>query len=83
VYYGRFGLALIYLIPATFLGIKMRHTFYDTVWQYYLLLAGCLLAQIALIEYGILGLPISVSYTISTIIANIGVIWIMSLKSYN
>ena len=83
IHYGRFGIGLIYLIPATFLGIKMRHTFYDTVWQYYLLLAACLLAQICLVEYFILGLPISVSYTISTIIANIVVIWIMSLKSYN
>lgn len=83
IYYGRFGLGLVYLIPATFLGIKMRHIFYDTVWQYYLLLGTCILAQIGLIEYGILGLPISASYTISTIVANMIVIWIMSLKSYN
>ncbi len=83
IHYGRFGLGLVYLIPATFIGIKMRHTLYDTVWQYYLLLAACILAQIGLIEYGILGLPISASYTISTILANLIVIWIMSLKSYN
>jgi hypothetical protein len=75
IHYGRFGISLAYLIPATLLGIKMRHTFYDSVWQYYLLLAGCILAQIGIVEWWILGLPISVSYTISTIIVNILVIW--------
>lgn len=83
IHYGRFGTSLVYLIPATLLGIKMRHTLYDALWQYYLLLACCILAQIALVEWGILGLPISASYTISTIIVNLLVIWIMSLKSYN
>jgi len=83
ILYGRFGLGLIYLIPATVIGIKMRHALYDSAWPYYVLLASCLLAQICLVEYSILSLPISASYTISTITANILVIWIMSLKSYN
>ncbi len=77
--YGRFGLALIYGIPATLIGIKMRQTLYDSVWQYYALLAACLLAQIVILEYFILHLPISVPYTISTIFANLIVIWAMSL----
>jgi hypothetical protein len=83
IHYGRFGLSLVYLIPATLLGIKIRHTLYDSVWQYYLLLILCVIGQICLVEWWILGLPISVSYTISTVLANLLVIWIMSLKSYN
>lgn len=81
--YGCFGIELVYLVPATLLGIKMRHTLYDSFWQYYLLLACCLGGQIVIVEYLILHLPIGLSYTISTIIANIITIWIMSLKSYN
>lgn len=77
--YGRFGLALIYVIPATLIGIKMRQTLYDSVWQYYVLLAACLLAQIILLEYFILHLPVSIPYTISTIFANLIVIWLISL----
>lgn len=83
IHYGRFGISLVYLIPATLLGIKMRHTLYDGIWQYYMLLVGCILAQIYLVEWWVLGLPISLSYTISTVIVNLLVIWIMSLKSYN
>lgn len=79
IHYGRFGVGLIYLIPATLVGVKMRHILYDSIWHYYLLLAACILAQIGLVEYWILNLPISVSYTISTIAANILVIGIMSL----
>jgi hypothetical protein len=83
IYYGRFGISLVYLIPATLLGIKMRHTLYDSLWHYYLLLALCIVAQIVVVERLILGLPISLSYTIYTLIVNIIILWVMSLKSYN
>jgi hypothetical protein len=83
IYYGRFGINLLYLLPATLLGIQMRHILYDSLWQYYALLIGCILAQIWLVEWWVLGLPISLSYTISTILVNLLIIWIMSLKSYN
>ncbi len=76
IHFGRFGICLAYLIPATLLGVKMRHIFYDAIWQYYLLLASCILAQIVGIEWGILGLSISPSYTISILLVNIMVIWI-------
>lgn len=76
IHHGRFGVSLIYLIPATLLGIKMRHTLYNSIWQYYLLLALCLFAQIALVEWWILSLPIGLTYTISTILVNILVIWL-------
>lgn len=79
IHYGRFGISLVYLIPATLLGIKMKLTLYDAIWQYYLLLIACIVAQIGLVEWWILGLPISLSYTISTILVNLIVVWIMSL----
>jgi len=77
--YGRFGLELIYVIPATLIGIKMSQTLYDSVWQYYLLLIACLIAQIGLLEYFILHLNVSIPYTISTIFANLIVIWLMTI----
>ena len=78
IQYDRFGLELLYLIPATFLGISMRKILYDSYWQYYLLLAACLLAQILIVEQVILHLGISITYTISTLFANLIVIWLMS-----
>ena len=78
IHYGCFGLELIYLVPATLAGIKMRQWLYNSYWQYYLLLACCLLAQIVIIEYGILHLTISIPYTISTLFVNLIIIWIMS-----
>lgn len=80
---GHFGICLLYVIPATALGISIKHMLYGSYWQYYLLLAACLLAQVFLIECWILGLSWSISYTISILFVNILVIWIMSLKSYN
>lgn len=81
IQYGRFGLELVYVIPATLLGIKMRHTLYDSRWQYYALLAACLLAQIGLVEYGILHLTVGIPYTISMVFANLILIWIMSFEN--
>jgi hypothetical protein len=83
--YGRFGLELVYLIPATLLGVKMRLTLYDSTWQYYVLFTVCLLAQIGLLEGKILGLAVSIPYTISVIFVNLVIIAIMSLslKLYN
>src|ERR1700733_142552 len=82
IQYGRFGLCLIYLIPATLLRIKMHQTMHEGPLLNYLILVGCLAAQIGLIEHLILGLPISALYTASTIIANIIVMTIFSLKLY-
>lgn len=83
LYYDRFGLTLVYLIPATLLGIKMRKILYDSYWQYYLLLAACLLAQIIIVEHLILHLSISIPYTISTLFVNLIIIGFFSyLLSY-
>jgi hypothetical protein len=81
--YGRFGLCLLYLVPATFFRIKMHQTMHEGPLLNYLILLGCLTTQIGLIEHLILGLPMNISYTVTTIIANIVVMTILSLKSYN
>lgn len=78
LHYDRFGLALVYLIPATLLGIKMRNVLYESHWQYYLLLAACLLAQIIVVEHLILHLTISIPYTISTLFVNLVIIGLLS-----
>lgn len=77
IQYDRFGLELLYLIPATFLGNYMRQMLYDSYWQYYLLLAACLLTQMVVVEQWILHLGISITYTISTLFVNLMVIWLM------
>lgn len=78
LHYDRFGLTLIYLIPATLLGIKMRTVLYDSYWQYYLLLSACLLAQIIVVEHLILHLSISIVYTIYTLFVNLVIIGVFS-----
>lgn len=83
ILYGRFGLDLIYLIPATLIGLQMQHTFYNSLRQYYVLLAGMLIIKLALIEPLILHMPFIIPYTILTICVNIFLMWILSLKSYN
>lgn len=79
LFYGRFGLNLVYLVPATFLGIKMSHTLYESRWQYYLLLAASILSQKLLLEPFILGISSSITYTLSTLFANLIVLWVMNL----
>ncbi len=77
IFYDRFGLNLIYLIPASFLGTKIRHVFYDTQWHYLLLLIACLLTEIGIIEYALLGLSISLTYTFLVLFVNIIVLCCM------
>lgn len=81
IFYGRFGLNLAYLIPATFFGIKMSHNLYDSRWQYYLLLALCILLQKLALEPFILGIQSSIPYTLSILFVNIGIVGLMSLFS--
>lgn len=78
LHYDRFGLSLVYLIPATLLGIKMAKVLYDSYWQYYLLLGACLLAQIIIVEHLILHLSISIPYTIFTLFVNLVIIGLLS-----
>jgi hypothetical protein len=79
LFYGRFGLNLVYLVPATFVGIKMNHNLYDSRWQYYLLLAVCILLQKGALEPFILGIQSSIPYTLSTLFANLVMMWVINL----
>lgn len=81
IFYARFGLTLLYLIPLTFLAFHMSHTLYVRRWYPYCLLISSLLAQTILIEYFILHLPISAFYTISVIFFNLLLMFMVSLKS--
>lgn len=80
LHYGRFSLELLYLLPITAMGLKIKHIFYNRYWHYYALLMAALLAKILLIEYLLIGLPISLSYTFSILFANMIIVWCMSLK---
>lgn len=77
IYHGRLGLESLYLIPITIIGLKISHSCYDSPWPYFILLIMSLLLQIGLIEHTILHLPVSLSYTISTVCVNIGVMGII------
>jgi len=79
LYYSHFGLQLLYLIPASFIGLQSQKLFYVSRIQPYLLLTGCLLVQYFLIEPIILDNHIISNYTPVKIIANIIVLWCVSL----
>lgn len=76
---GRLGLGLLTVIPLTLIGLKAKTALYDVLWPYYILFISCLLAQLWIIEYLILGLTVSFSCTYSIIIANIIMILLLSL----
>lgn len=79
LYYGKFGIQLLYLVPVTFIAFKAKQTFWNWKFQPYIILVSCLLIQSYLIEPVLLGIPATFSYTNSKIIANIIVLWCMSL----
>src|SRR5207253_1895867 len=71
LHYGLFGIPLLYLIPATFIGMLAQKLLYTTRLQPYILLTACLLTQGWLIEPVFLHIPAINSYTNLKIIANI------------
>lgn len=77
------GLFLLYVLPATALGILLKKLVYDSPWYYIILVEVCLIVQLWGIEYLILRHPVSVTYTISILFVNMIVTWIVSLKSQN
>ena len=80
IYYGKFGITLLYLLPLTIGGHIMAKTLYPAWWYPYGLLAGALLIHTVAIEFILLHFPIGVFYTISLICANILIMFILSLK---
>jgi hypothetical protein len=82
LFYGRFGLELIYLIPVTIIVIKLRPYI---GWQFLLLaitLIISLLLQTYLVQNYLLALPVTSTYTVTKIIGNLTVIGLVSLKQY-
>lgn len=80
VFYGKFGLELLYLIPFTLMSRRARNTLYLLSIQPHIFLICCLLCQSLIIEQYLLHFDISFSYTILKIIANIIVMIGISLK---
>lgn len=79
LYFGCFGLQLMYILPATLIGLQTQHVFYASRSQPYLLLLGCLMVQYFFLEPVYLSQQAISSYTPIKIIANIIVLWCMTL----
>lgn len=79
LYYGRFGIQLVFLIPLAVLGYILQELFYKKGLLAPVLLLIALLVQSIGIEYGVLGLTPSLGYTFSKIFVTLSVLWIISL----
>jgi hypothetical protein len=82
LFFGKFGLELIYLIPISIVVIQLRRFVYGNCIYPYLILALFILLQTFAIEYFLLGIKPAIGYTNMKIIANIIVTWLISLKLY-
>lgn len=71
IYYGIFGLPLLYLIPITILVFKAQKTLYKSQIYHYILLALCLIAQAIIVEYYVLKMPLVGPYTLTKILVNL------------
>jgi|SRR5579872_571259 len=78
IYVGSFGLPLLYLLPIAYVGRRIGRSCYVTPIYPYAVLITCLLAQRFFIEHLILRIPITPSYTITTIFANIVILTVFS-----
>jgi hypothetical protein len=80
--YNRCAISLIYIIPLSFVYVTLRY--YTTI--RFLLWVALVIAlaglQVTLIDGLVLGLSRSYLYTVQKIIANIGIISILSLKQW-
>ena len=81
IYYGRFDLCLLYIIPLLGAIFLVRHSLYPAPWYPYLLIAGSLMLQSVIIEYGILHLKFNILYTIMRVFVNMIMIFVFSLKN--
>lgn len=77
VYYGIFGLPLLYLIPIAVIAGRMQKACYITPTYRYGILLMCLLGQLV-VEQAVLNVPTTPSYTLTTIFANIVVLTLFS-----
>ncbi len=82
LHYGQFGFQLICLIPVTCIGIYANRFLYASSLQSYMLITVFLAAQSLWIEPYLLKTSTVSSYTNFKIIANIIVMWFLSLIFY-
>ena len=78
LYFGIFGLDLIYAIPAYYAGILMQEVLYRKTLQPYILLIICLVIRHLIVSLVGTTLCNPLIYTLWAIFANIIVIWLMT-----
>lgn len=79
LYFGKFGVQLVYLIPLIYISREAQKSLYATALQPYILLISCIALQSFILEPYMLQIGPSPLYTLSKIIANIIVLWLISL----
>ena len=79
LYFGKFGVQLIYLIPLILIGFQAQKMLNARSIQPYFILTCCITLQCVFLEPFILHTGHSTLYTFSKIIANIIVLWLISL----
>lgn len=79
LYCGKFGVQLLAIIPFTFLGLHSKRIFHESPLQPYILLLSLMLIQSMILDPFVLKIGPSSSYTTYKIIANIIVLWFISL----
>jgi hypothetical protein len=71
-YYGTFGIDLIYLLPATLIGLHMRTALDAKTVNRFLLLAACIFIQNLVVNSYLLQASNPATYTVTKILANMG-----------
>ena len=79
LYFGKFGVQLFYLIPIMVISFQAQKMLYARSAQPYFILVGCITLQCVFLEPFMLQTGSSILYTFSKIIANIIVLWFISL----
>lgn len=79
ILYGQLGLSLIYTVPIIIIGMVWVRSVYQHRSLSYLLVALAIIGQTYLVEGVMLGLPTSLTYTITRIFVNLMVLWLISL----
>lgn len=79
LYFGKFGVQLLYLIPIFFISHEAKKNLHAVALQSYIILISCIALQSFILEPYMLQIGPSALYTFSKIIANIIVLWLISL----
>lgn len=79
LYFGKFGIQLCYIFPIIFISSQAKTKLYARSFQPYVVLIVCLLLQCLFLEPYMLQIRSSILYTFSRIIANIILLFFLSL----